>query len=68
MSEWIGVEDYLPEEGVTVLLCEGGEVLNSAFRLDSDDDGKFFASMTDNSAFDVSFFTHWMPLPEPPKN
>lgn len=68
MSEWISVEDYLPEEGAPVLLCEDGEVLDSTFRLDSDDDGKFFASMSDDSAFDVLFFTHWMRRPEPPKN
>jgi hypothetical protein len=67
MSEWISVEDSLPEEGRQVLLYwkESGHI----------EDGAFYEFETGTGWYHVLFDgeslncepTHWMPLPEPPK-
>jgi hypothetical protein len=52
MTDWISVEDRLPDEpGIYIVAWLNGEV--SAFELDELDD-------VDQSV------THWMPLPEKP--
>lgn len=62
MSEWISVEDYLPEESVVVLtyLKDGRYLLNYIIKLT---DIILWACVLDNENDKV---THWMPLPEPP--
>ena len=57
MSAWIDVNDELPEES-GVYLCHF-----------SDGDIETFAMENDYSIWGVSdiHVTHWMPLPEPPK-
>ena len=55
MTEWISVKDRLPDDGTKVLLYL--------------DYGMIEASWYDSSYY-MPFWnrvTHWMPLPEPPK-
>ena len=58
MSEWISIDDKLPEENMDVRVYEP-EVGQCVAWLD---DGDFYA-------LGVNFVepTHWMPLPDPPK-
>ncbi len=62
--EWISVEDRLPEEGHEVLgayLLEDSEHCQSVL---------LFARGEFMTEYDGEFYgivTHWMPLPEPPK-
>lgn len=59
-SEWISVKDRLPEDGVRVLTaCDDGIV-----RLNINKGG--FPAVI-NRQHKFSDVTHWMPLPEPPK-
>ena len=56
MSEWISVKDRLPEPWVEVLVYRGEDWTVVSCEVDTN--GKW-----------LHFFniTHWMPLPEPPK-
>ncbi len=59
---WISVWDRLPAEGERVLVaCEDGIV-----RLNRIEYGKFPTIMNGQHMFVKT--THWMPLPEPPKD
>ena len=60
VSEWISVEERLPEDRVEVLACIGSLVC--AAWLDHDDAPPQWISEGD----EVSGITHWMPLPAPP--
>lgn len=57
MTEWISVKDRLPDEEVNVLIFNGYIkktcLLNGEWLL--------------NSKLQQEKTTHWMPLPEPPK-
>ena len=56
---WISVADRLPEKGVPVIVCrEGGKVEQGA--RDVMDWWRVYGTRTKR-------VTHWMPLPEPPK-
>ena len=59
MSEWISVEDRLPNIGQNVLTYDGHN--------------RVFCSVRQNHQFKIHYtvwdhdnVTHWMPLPEPP--
>lgn len=59
MSDWISVEDRMPEPGTTCLVVHGKEVEISY--------------LNNRSIFLIAHLrggivTHWMPLPEPPNN
>ncbi len=60
--EWISVKTKLPEENVSVLVYNGAKILVHTARYTplgvfaSCDAGGYFCGVT-----------HWMPLPEPPK-
>ena len=59
-SEWISVEERLPEVRQRVLLYSYHDGVNTGYR--ADEIGRFYV--------DKSYPyrpTHWMPLPEPPK-
>lgn len=68
MSEWISVEDRLPDVDTLVLATgfDYGYQLNKmhyvlAVRFDN-----YWYSETDFGV-EYKYITHWMPLPEPPK-
>ena len=61
MDEWISVKDRLPESGETTLVYNGDIDVHGFWNgrwLDYDENGY---------PFEVLYITHWMPLPEPPK-
>ena len=66
-SQWISVKDRLPEEDVTVLAfinysiddAKLLRVVSGAYR------GRLWLCGQD--IYSERFITHWMPLPEPPK-
>jgi hypothetical protein len=63
MGEWISVKDGLPEKGNNVLFLDGdASILSDCYvHIDCiDSNGECFENYLHN-------YTHWMPLPEPPK-
>lgn len=63
--KWISVKDRLPEEGDTVLVfnTSGGEdcLVTIAIKWPNEE---WFLTEIETTSEEV---THWMPLPEPPK-
>lgn len=59
MNEWISVKDRLPKEGVKVLACYKGAYLEICKCSEGVWVNRFGS--------DYTGVTHWMPLPEPPK-
>lgn len=57
--EWISVKDRLPEYMRPVIVCRKGGKVEQGHR-DIGDWWKVYGTRTKN-------VTHWMPLPEPPK-
>ena len=64
MSEWISVEDSFPVNGQSCLIVNSSYTNNIASAYFSH--GKFYDSLG-YFADDYKPTTHWMPLPEPPK-
>ena len=66
MSEWISVEDRMPEAYEWVLIYEpDAEETSRSVRCSfARDNGTWYGGFSDLSAEEV---THWMPIPEPPK-
>ncbi len=62
MSNWISVKDKLPESRIPVLLSDGYQMCIGWFNTQR----KEFIQVNtwDNL---TELVTHWMPLPEPPK-
>ena len=65
--EWIKITDELPHECTAVLLASEGQVSEMYFH-----NGAFDFPRGDviPDSYDLEFLkraTHWMPLPEPPK-
>lgn len=59
MSEWISVEDRLPEKtGRYIVLYENGEIVDKNFW---DDEPERFVRVTT-----AGRVTHWIPMPELP--
>ena len=58
--EWIDVNDKLPENFSSILVV--GESIRSTALFQ---DGIFYSDLNLPKSKDI---THWMPLPEPPKN
>ena len=57
---WTALKDQLPQEGKVVLLCDQGGYMTVAWL----ENGRFyFGAMV----YFQNEFSHWMPLPEPPK-
>jgi hypothetical protein len=61
--KWISVEDRLPEYGVEVLLWNGAGDFFLDFVIDCTNDEWEGCSPEQFKRY----YTHWMPLPEPPK-
>jgi len=68
MTNWINVNDRLPDIGVDVLLyspVEGIEI-GSLEKYDYTDSG--YAYFVNKNGFnDIERYLYWMPLPRPPK-
>lgn len=69
---WISVKDRLPEEGEEVLvfgqyLNDIPKVLGVKSRYKGDQDWKYTWEGSDEWVYREDDVTHWMPLPEPPK-
>lgn len=60
--EWISVKDKLPEQQTWVLCWGDGAWLTNKFMIQS-----YMDYTNKDSSWFKSCFTHWMPLPEPPK-
>jgi len=69
MNEWIPVTERLPEQGKYVLVRYKSNDMAVACVFDFDENMAFGRAMADEAyASDCDFEpTHWMPLPEPPK-
>ena len=63
-SKWISVEDGMPEPMVWVLCACRGNIIE-VLRYDRKIDG--WGTAGPNRGYMKSFVTHWMPLPEPPR-
>ena len=57
---WIPVTERLPKNGVPILICGDGNVVEQGF---FDDEYGYWYDWGGNR----TFVHHWMPLPEPPK-
>jgi len=60
MSEWISVDDRLPEEGAWYL-CYHSDFDIEVLTFDPDD------KIWENDYYSHIEVTHWMPLPAPPE-
>jgi len=63
MNGWISVKKKLPEEGTDVLVTDGVACMVAKL-----DNTKTFYFWSNNSFWSNDEVTHWMPLPEPPKD
>lgn len=64
MNEWISVKDRLPEKDVEVLVYTRNRFVSTLDHEDIDyleENGKFHRYNGNQ------YISHWMPLPEPPK-
>lgn len=70
MSEWIKVEDKLPKDGENVIgfwpSRNGKKIDGKNFAVTKFADDNSWWSLEDKDV-DFCFPSHWMPLPEPPK-
>jgi hypothetical protein len=64
-SEWISVEDRLPEERDCYIVWDSQ--YDSAFQATFDVDYQEFISSFDKEKFKDACVTHWRPLPAPPE-
>ena len=60
VQHWINVKDRLPENDDDVLLATSGGIGLGYYNI-------YFDEWTDYTNDDNNRVTHWMPLPEPPK-
>lgn len=66
MAEWISVKDRLPPRYKKILVVNGHGYVNiSAFVKEFD--GEWTWLGLDGKYNHINDITHWMPLPEPPK-
>lgn len=67
MSEWIKVEDRLPDVGMPVLAIAarafGTSCHYTVYRTETDD----WFWRDSHTGAQAGWFTHWMPLPDPPE-
>ena len=70
VQEWISVKDRLPEMEANVLMYFAPDKnMAAGFMCDVDEDRTMWCAYTDGGFYTDCDFepTHWMPLPEPPK-
>ena len=64
VPKWISVKERLPEDLCEVLICDDkGRMVVGHY---DEDDGHFWKRVNADTFHSVNA-THWMPLPEPPK-
>lgn len=67
-SKWISVEERLPENSIGVLVTDGTDVSEGWLCTCSSKEGaKVVWGLGSNDDGPYDPITHWMPLPEPPK-
>jgi hypothetical protein len=70
-SQWISVDDRLPEPGLIVLAIARHSFMISkhytAYRTEPLDEGGMWFWRDSHDGRQTNWFTHWMPLPEPPE-
>ena len=70
VGKWISVSERLPEESATVfVLCKNGAVF-SGYRFNDYDNAvrwRIHTALSSTKLLNKGRVTHWMPLPEPPK-
>lgn len=60
---WVSVKDRLPEKNGRYLVCENGEVYSAEYEKNRPD-----SEWTDDyEGYLDMMVSHWMPMPEPPK-
>lgn len=69
MNDWISVKNKLPEKEQKVLFYvkERDEIFAGCFSLRFENNQFEFVENLDGWNFFEETITHWMPLPEPPK-
>lgn len=70
MAEWIDVNERLPEKAETVLCyCKNTSTELGTMTIGSCDKGWFLQYEVGGTSYPHHYWkvTHWMPLPEPPK-
>lgn len=65
--KWIGVKERLPEMNEEVLISYGNTPFYKLAFLIHNGDRKWFHGTYSNQEYQIDDVTHWMPLPEPPK-
>jgi len=67
--QWVSIEDGMPDEDVDVLVTDGADMWVMSYS-NQDDDGSYYYMWEDKSGqtAEICDMTHWMELPERPKN
>lgn len=78
MGDWISVHDKMPDFGIEILMLipTGLSFVCAGFICErhlEDDEGEISAiclcdQYGDDIGYSIECLTHWMPLPEPPKD
>lgn len=63
-ENWISINDEKPIYNKAVIIFDGKDIHYEWHRL-ADEDGEFYGSL--NTDRMIEHVTHWMPLPEKPK-
>lgn len=65
VNQWISCKDKMPGNGIDVLICTRNRMINLAWY---DKDMGYFWVCDSDFKYDLLDVTHWMPLPERPKD
>ncbi len=65
--KWISVEERLPDKSGEVLICVYGHVTIAWYSVNRFETGGGMVFFVDDHFADDNEVTHWMPLPQPPK-
>ena len=67
MSEWISVKDRLPKPDESIMLCAFGKSVGEGTYQGHDGYHNVWKMYAVCGTYWDDEITHWMPLPEPPK-
>lgn len=72
INQWISVKDRLPKcihgSSDSVLVHRDNGECEVAYLVYDHDDGFYWYTQDERTSFEFDGVTHWMPLPEPPKD